>query len=88
MAALKWHSGLQWDSCHAAVREAGLSVRKGEHFGVRTLIRTPENSSGKCYFNLVLFRNVHIHKALLSHISFFFSPSCWIHDLFKSADIS
>lgn len=56
--------GLHWDSCPVAVREASLSVNKEEHFEVGT----PENWNGKCYFKLVLLRNVHIYKALLSHI--------------------
>lgn len=40
---LRSAKGLQWLSCHAAEREASLSVRKEKHFEVRTSIRTPEN---------------------------------------------
>lgn len=59
------------DSCHAAVRGASLAVRKST---LRLELQLElQRISGKCYFKLVLFRNVHIHKALLSHI-YFFSP--------------
>lgn len=40
---LRSAKGLQWDSCHAAGREASLSVGKEEHFEVKTSVRTLEN---------------------------------------------